>query len=55
MQVGRTMALIRGTMMSMDEKVVYTTCEHHKVRVPMRKEHLVSDGVEGRESEKAKL
>lgn len=39
-QVGRTMALIRGTMSSQDGKYVYCTCEHHKVNVPTRKEHL---------------
>lgn len=40
MQVGRTMAMIRGTMSSQDGKVVYCTCEHHKVAVPTQKEHL---------------
>jgi len=40
MQIGRTMALIRGTMSSRDGSTVYCTCEHHKVAVPTRKEHL---------------
>lgn len=40
MQVGRTMAMIRGTMSSRDGKTVYCTCEHHKVAVPTREEHL---------------
>ncbi|TVY59153.1 hypothetical protein LSUE1_G010065 [Lachnellula suecica] len=40
MQVGRTMALIRGTMSSQDGKTVYCTCEHHKVAVPTLKENL---------------
>lgn len=52
-QVGKTMAMIRGTMMSMDEKVIYTTCDHHKVRVPSKKEHLVP--MEAWEEGKAKL
>lgn len=49
LQVGKTMALIRGTMMSLDESTAYCTCEHHKVGVPTRREHLM--GGEG----KAKL
>ncbi|TVY33624.1 hypothetical protein LOCC1_G008399 [Lachnellula occidentalis] len=56
-QAGRTMAMIRGTMSSLDGKTVYCTCEHHKVAVPTRKEHLEHrvqwDGVwEGRVREK---
>ncbi len=39
-QVGRTMAMIRGTMTSQDGKTIYCTAEHHKVRVPTRPEHL---------------
>lgn len=35
-QVGRTMAFIRGFMTSEDGKIVFTTCEHHKVNVPPR-------------------
>lgn len=59
MQVGRTMALIRGTMTSQDGETVYCTCEHHKVAVPSRKEHMEFvvewDGVmEEREREKGK-
>lgn len=37
-QVGRTMAFLRGTMSSLDEKLVYCTAEHHKVYVPMKKQ-----------------
>ncbi|KUJ09154.1 uncharacterized protein LY89DRAFT_690670 [Mollisia scopiformis] len=60
MQVGRTMALIRGTMTSLDRKTVYCTCEHHKVAVPTRKEHLEHvvewDGLWAKDGEgKAKL
>jgi acyl-coenzyme A thioesterase 13 len=40
MQVGRTMAHIRGSMQSLDGKIVYCTCEHHKVGVPSRPDHL---------------
>lgn len=40
MQVGRTMALIRGTMTSPDGKTVYCTCEHHKVAVPSLEKHM---------------
>ncbi|KAH6670002.1 HotDog domain-containing protein [Halenospora varia] len=40
MQVGRTMAMIRGTMSSLDGKTVYCTCEHHKVSVPTQPWHL---------------
>ncbi|KAB5582223.1 HotDog domain-containing protein [Coniochaeta sp. 2T2.1] len=39
-QVGKTMAYIKGYMTSEDGKIVYCTCEHHKARVPSRKEHL---------------
>ncbi|ESZ93403.1 hypothetical protein SBOR_6223 [Sclerotinia borealis F-4128] len=39
-QFGRTMAMLRGTMTSQDGSIVYCTCEHHKVRVPTKKEHL---------------
>lgn len=39
-QVGRTMAYIKGWMTSEDGKKVYCTCEHHKVFVPSKKEHL---------------
>lgn len=34
------MAMIRGKMVSTDGKVIYCTCEHHKVAVPTRPEHL---------------
>lgn len=40
MQVGRTMAFIRGNMTSPDGKVIYCTCEHHKVNVPSLPEHM---------------
>jgi len=36
---GRTMAMIRGSMTSVDGKTVYCTAEHHKVRVPTLPEH----------------
>lgn len=39
-QVGRTMAMIRGSMTSADGKTIYCTCEHHKVNVPTLPEHL---------------
>jgi acyl-coenzyme A thioesterase 13 len=39
-QVGKTMAMIRGTMSSLDDKTVYSTCEHHKVAVPTQPKHL---------------
>lgn len=42
-QAGRTMAMIRGAMTSTDGKTVYCTCEHHKVAVPTRKEHLTGE------------
>lgn len=38
------MALIRGTMTSPDSdparRIVYATCDHHKVNVPVRPDHL---------------
>ena len=37
--VGRTMALIRSEMTSVDGKTVYAACEHHKVNVEAKKEH----------------
>jgi len=40
LQVGRTMAFIRGVMQSLDGTIIYCTCEHHKVGVPTRSEHL---------------
>lgn len=43
MQVGRTMALIRGTMSSLDGKTIYCTCEHHKVNVSTRPQHVDFD------------
>jgi len=41
LQVGRTMAMIRGTMTSQDGKIIFCTAEHHKVSVPTQKEHLL--------------
>jgi hypothetical protein len=40
MQVGRTMAMIRGTMKSLDGKTIYCTAEHHKVAIPTQGWHL---------------
>jgi acyl-coenzyme A thioesterase 13 len=37
------MAMIYGEMTSPDGKVKYSTCEHHKVAVPTRKEHLTPE------------
>lgn len=34
------MAMISGRMTSTDCKTIYCTCEHHKVAVPTRPEHL---------------
>jgi acyl-coenzyme A thioesterase 13 len=34
------MAYIKGWMTSEDGKTVYCTCDHHKVNVPSRKEHM---------------
>ena len=61
-QCGRTMAFIRGSMLSLDEKVVYCTAEHHKVHAPMKEEFkdvvVEWDGLWGEDREekiKAKL
>ncbi len=40
MQVGKTMAMIRGVMTSLDGKTIFCTCEHHKVGVPSQPAHL---------------
>ncbi|KAJ9663925.1 hypothetical protein H2201_005407 [Coniosporium apollinis] len=40
MQAGKTMAMIRAEMTSVDGKVIYCTCEHHKVNVPSQAKHL---------------
>lgn len=40
MQHGRTTALIRGQMESMDGKTVYVACEQHKINVPSLPEHI---------------
>lgn len=42
LQVGRTMALLRGEMRSVDGSILYSTCEHHKVAVPTPKENLTA-------------
>jgi hypothetical protein len=34
------MALLRGTLESVDGKTVYATCEHHKVNIPILPEHV---------------
>jgi hypothetical protein len=34
------MALIRGTLESLDGKTVYVACDHHKVNVPTLPEHV---------------
>jgi len=39
-QIGKTMAMIRGTMTSQDRKTIFCTCEHHKVAVPTQSKHL---------------
>jgi ribulose bisphosphate carboxylase small subunit len=39
-QHGRTMALIRVAIESIDGETVYATCEHHKVNVPTLPEHI---------------
>jgi acyl-coenzyme A thioesterase 13 len=39
-QFGKTMAMIRGSMTSQDGSIVYCTCEHHKVSVPTKQDHL---------------
>jgi len=41
-QIGRTMAMIRGSMSSLDDKTTYATVEHHKVNVPTKPEHLAT-------------
>lgn len=37
--VGKQMAMIRGTMTSLDGKVTYCTVEHHKVNAPVLLQH----------------
>lgn len=39
-QIGQTMAMIRSEMTSTDGKTIFATCEHHKVNVPTRPEHI---------------
>jgi acyl-coenzyme A thioesterase 13 len=39
MQAGKTMALIRGEITSIDGKIVYCSCEHHKVNVDTKADH----------------
>ncbi|KAL1627535.1 hypothetical protein SLS56_006359 [Neofusicoccum ribis] len=38
-QAGKTMAMIKGEMTSLDGKLVYATAEHHKVNVAMNDKH----------------
>ncbi len=38
--VGRNMAMIKGWMTSEDGKVVYATCDHHKVAMATPEKHL---------------
>ncbi|EGE03149.1 hypothetical protein TEQG_02185 [Trichophyton equinum CBS 127.97] len=38
LQHGRTMAMLRGVMESVDGKIVYATAEHHKVATPAKPE-----------------
>lgn len=63
-QVGGTMALIQGEMVSLDGKTTYATVDHHKVRVPTKPEHLKEEydvewdkvmKKEATEKEKAKI
>jgi len=37
--IGRTMAMIRSEMTSVDGKTIYATCEHHKVNADAKEEH----------------
>lgn len=39
-QHGRTMCLITGELVSEDGLIVYATCKHHKVHVPMLEQHI---------------
>ncbi|KAM5455695.1 hypothetical protein MaudCBS49596_001596 [Microsporum audouinii] len=38
LQHGRTMAMLRGVIESVDGKIVYATAEHHKVATPAKPE-----------------
>ncbi|OJD39085.1 thioesterase family protein [Diplodia corticola] len=38
-QVGKTMAMIKGDMTSLDGSIVYATAEHHKVNVSLNNKH----------------
>ncbi|OMP89278.1 Acyl-coenzyme A thioesterase 13, partial [Diplodia seriata] len=38
-QAGKTMAMIKGEMSSLDGKLVYATAEHHKVNVALNDKH----------------
>jgi acyl-coenzyme A thioesterase 13 len=53
-QHGRTMAMIKGSMTSVDGKTTYVTVEHHKVNVPTRPEHLSMREVMRQQKEGAK-
>ncbi|KAJ4379095.1 hypothetical protein N0V86_005136 [Didymella sp. IMI 355093] len=39
MSVGKQMAMIRGEMLSLDGKITFCTCEHHKVNMPVLPDH----------------
>jgi len=55
-QIGKTMAMIRATMESEDGKVVFATCEHHKVNVPALPAHMaISTGLEEPEVAKSSV
>jgi len=53
-QHGRTMALIKGSMTSVDGRTTYVTVEHHKVNVPTRPDHLSMREVMRQQKEGAK-
>jgi hypothetical protein len=53
-QHGRTMALIRGVMESVDGKTIYAVCDHHKVNVPTLPEHIDLRGEMEQHREEAK-
>lgn len=39
MQHGRTTCMLSGVITSVDGETVYATCEHHKIHIPISKEH----------------
>lgn len=42
-QCGKTTAMLRGAMKSVDGRIVYATCEHQKIHVPTQKGHLIKE------------